>query len=340
MPSFRSAAAAGLFTALALAIAAVPAAAAPSPDTAALQVALRALHHYGGAIDGVRGPGTTRGVRIFQKSHHLPVDGIAGPRTRGALGVRGAPSLGHRIMRRGQRGWDVAELQFLLKRRGFSPGSIDGGFGAGTDSALRRYQRSRGLTADGRAGAATLHALVHGVSSVGSGSSSGSGSGSGSGSPSGPVRFLRPVNAPITSPFGMRSGRPHQGVDFGAPAGAAIRAAGVGTVISAGWNSGGYGYLVVIQHRLGFQTWYAHQSRIAVHSGQRVNGGTLIGYVGATGHATGPHLHFEVRINGTPVNPVPYLLARVAKVALSAASRSAADAGCRPEPSTIDSGPC
>jgi murein DD-endopeptidase MepM/ murein hydrolase activator NlpD len=331
MPSFRSAAATGVLAALALAIAAVPAVAAPSANTAALQVALRALHHYSGSIDGVRGPGTTRGVRIFQKSHHLPVDGIVGPKTRSALGVRGAPGFGHRVMRRGQRGWDVAALQFLLQRRGFSPGSIDGGFGAGTDAALRRYQRSAGLTADGQAGSATLHAVVHGAKPSSSGSS-------GHGSANGPVRFLRPVNAPITSPFGMRWGRMHTGIDFGAPAGAPIRAAGVGTVISAGWNSGGYGNLVVIQHRLGYETWYAHQSRVAVHAGQRVNGGTLIGYVGSTGHATGPHLHFEVRIDGTPVNPVPYLLSRVAKVA--AAGGSPRHIGCRPERSTINSGPC
>ena len=337
MQSFRSAAATGVLAVLVLALAAAPAAAAPSANTAALQVALRALHHYSGSIDGVRGPGTTRGVRIFQKSHHLPVDGIVGPRTLSALGVRGAPPLGHRVMRRGERGWDVAALQFLLQRRGFSPGSIDGGFGAGTDAALRRYQRSAGLTADGRAGSATLHAVVHGARPSSSGGGSNSGHGSASGSPSGPVRFLRPVSAPITSPFGMRWGRMHTGIDFGAPAGAPIRAAGVGTVISAGWNSGGYGNLVVIQHRLGYETWYAHQSRVAVHAGQRVNGGTLIGYVGATGHATGPHLHFEVRIHGTPVNLRSPTCSRVSRRSRPPARpRAASDAAQNGVPSTAD----
>ena len=90
--------------------------------------------------------------------------------------------------------------------------------------------------------------------------------------------------------------------------GTPIGAAGVGTVISAGWNSGGYGNLTIVQHRLGYQTWYAHQSSIAVSVGQRVAGGVRIGYVGSTGHSTGPHLHFEVRHNGVPINPVPYLL--------------------------------
>src|SRR5205085_11530107 len=168
------------------------------------------------------------------------------------------------------------------------------------------------LGVDGLAGPATIGALGHGSSSKGGGGGGGSSSG-----PSGPVRFLRPVHAPITSGFGMRWGRPHQGIDFGAPYGARVNAGGVGTVISAGWNSGGYGYLVIVKHRLGFQSWYAHLSRISVHVGERVAGGVRIGYVGATGHATGPHLHFEVRHNGTPINPMPYLLSIYSKVAPS-----------------------
>jgi hypothetical protein len=80
----------------------------------------------------------------------------------------------------------------------------------------------------------------------------------------------------------------------------------------AGFNSGGYGNLVVVGHRLGFETWYAHLSRIAVSVGQSVVGGSRIGYIGATGRATGPHLHFEVRHAGIPVNPAPFLLSAVA----------------------------
>ncbi|HEX8073701.1 MAG TPA: peptidoglycan DD-metalloendopeptidase family protein [Thermoleophilaceae bacterium] len=340
MPPLRTAFAAAALAALALIAAPAAPAAASSANTAALQVALRALHHYHGSIDGIRGSGTTRAVRVFQKAHRLPVDGIVGPRTRRALGRRGAPGFGHRTMRRGQRGWDVAALQFLLQRRGFSPGSIDGGFGSGTDGALRRFQRSAGLGADSRAGPATLRALVHGRSKSSGSTSSGATHGTSHGSPSGPVRFLRPVNAPITSPFGMRWGRPHQGIDFGAPAGAAIHAAGVGTVVSAGWNSGGYGNLVIVQHRLGFQTYYAHQSRIAVRAGQSVNGGSLIGFVGSTGHATGAHLHFEVRRSGTPIDPVPYLLSRFAKIAGAPAESTPQSLGCALEAANIDSGPC
>ena len=83
-------------------------------------------------------------------------------------------------------------------------------------------------------------------------------------------------------------------------------------MIFAGWNTGGYGNLVVVKHRLGFATWYAHMSRIASRPGQVVSGGTLLGYVGSTGRSTGPHLHFEVRRFDTPVDPLPYLLAGTA----------------------------
>jgi peptidoglycan hydrolase-like protein with peptidoglycan-binding domain len=289
------------------AVSAAPASASsPSASVAALQVAMHALHHYDGPIDGIRGSKTISGLRVFQKAHHLTVDGLVGPQTLKALGWRGRAMLGQRAVHRGDRGWDVVEVQFLLNRRGYSPGTIDGGFGQGTDTALHRFQRSVGLSADGIAGSHTISALVHG--------SSKGGGGGGSGGPSGPVRFLRPVHAPITSPFGMRWGRMHTGIDFGAPYGAPINAAGRGTVTYAGWNSGGYGYLVIVQHRLGFQTWYAHQSRIAAHVGESVAGGSRIGYVGATGHATGAHLHFEVRLNGVPIDPMPYLLSSYSKV--------------------------
>ncbi|HEX8854450.1 MAG TPA: peptidoglycan-binding protein, partial [Thermoleophilaceae bacterium] len=119
----------------ALLLAPVAEASAATPRTAALQVALTGLHLYRGSIDGIAGPATRRAVRRLQRRRHLAVDGVAGPRTRRALGWRGRPDLGRRQLRRGRRGWDVSELQFLLRRRGFSPGSIDGGFGRATRSA-------------------------------------------------------------------------------------------------------------------------------------------------------------------------------------------------------------
>jgi murein DD-endopeptidase MepM/ murein hydrolase activator NlpD len=115
-----------------------------------------------------------------------------------------------------------------------------------------------------------------------------------------------PVNAPITSSFGWRWGRIHEGIDLGATYGVPIAAAAAGTVIYAGWL-GGYGNLVVIDHGGGLATAYGHQSRIAVGAGQQVAQGETIGYIGSTGHSTGPHLHFEVRVSGQAVDPLGYL---------------------------------
>jgi murein DD-endopeptidase MepM/ murein hydrolase activator NlpD len=118
--------------------------------------------------------------------------------------------------------------------------------------------------------------------------------------------FIWPVNGPVTSPFGWRWGRMHEGIDIGVGYGTPIHAAAAGRVVYAGWMSG-YGNLVAIDHGRGISTAYGHQSRIAVSNGQIVSQGQTIGYVGCTGHCFGPHLHFEVRINGTPVDPLGYL---------------------------------
>jgi murein DD-endopeptidase MepM/ murein hydrolase activator NlpD len=118
--------------------------------------------------------------------------------------------------------------------------------------------------------------------------------------------LIWPVHGPITSPFGPRWGGFHPGIDIGVPTGTAIEAAAAGTVIWCGWESG-YGNLVVLDHHNGIATAYAHQSRIAVSCNEDVSQGQVIGYVGCTGFCTGPHLHFEVRVNGTPVDPLGYL---------------------------------
>jgi murein DD-endopeptidase MepM/ murein hydrolase activator NlpD len=118
--------------------------------------------------------------------------------------------------------------------------------------------------------------------------------------------FVWPVSGPMTSPFGWRWGRMHEGIDIGVASGTPIRAAASGSVIWCGWN-GGYGNLVVIDHGGGIATAYAHQSSIAVSCGQSVSQGQVIGYIGSTGHSTGPHLHFEVRVNGGGVDPLGYL---------------------------------
>jgi murein DD-endopeptidase MepM/ murein hydrolase activator NlpD len=118
--------------------------------------------------------------------------------------------------------------------------------------------------------------------------------------------LIWPVSGPITSPFGWRWGRMHQGIDIGVPSGTPIKAAAAGTIIYCGWESG-YGNLTVIDHGGNLATAYGHQSSIAVACGQQVAQGEVIGYVGCTGHCTGPHLHFEVRIDGNPVDPMGYL---------------------------------
>ncbi|MBX5464056.1 MAG: M23 family metallopeptidase [Clostridia bacterium] len=112
-----------------------------------------------------------------------------------------------------------------------------------------------------------------------------------------------PYPGPITSPFGQRARDFHTGVDIGAPYGAPIRAAGPGVVIYAGWD-GGYGRLIAIRHDNGVVTRYAHASRILVSVGQRVSAGQVIGRVGESGLATGPHIHFEVIVDGRFVNPL------------------------------------
>jgi len=117
--------------------------------------------------------------------------------------------------------------------------------------------------------------------------------------------LIWPVNGPVVSGFGMRWGRMHTGIDIAVPYGTPIHAAASGTVIYSGWM-GGYGNFVIIDHGGGMATGYAHQSSIAVGGGS-VSQGQVIGYVGCTGHCFGPHLHFEVRINGSPVDPMGYL---------------------------------
>jgi murein DD-endopeptidase MepM/ murein hydrolase activator NlpD len=118
--------------------------------------------------------------------------------------------------------------------------------------------------------------------------------------------LIWPASGSVTSPFGFRWGRMHEGIDIGASYGSPIHAAASGTVIYCGWESG-YGNLVAIDHGGNLATAYGHQSSIAVTCGQQVSQGQVIGYVGSTGHSTGPHLHFEVRINGAPVDPLGYL---------------------------------
>jgi murein DD-endopeptidase MepM/ murein hydrolase activator NlpD len=257
-------------------------ASAASSRVAALQVALRAHAVYDGAVDGVPGPGTAAGVRRIQARAGLAADGIAGPRTRRALGSLGRHPVGSRPLRTGRRGWDVAALQFALETHGFPCGTVDGDFGAGTAAAVRRAQAFAGLAADGVAGPATLAAL--------------------SGPPVRAPALLRPVAAPVGDRYGPRGARFHAGLDFPAATGTVVTAAGGGRVAFAGYDDG-WGLTVVLDHGGGLRTRYAHLSSASVSVASWVPAGALVGRVGATGHATGPHLHFEVTVRGANADP-------------------------------------
>jgi murein DD-endopeptidase MepM/ murein hydrolase activator NlpD len=127
--------------------------------------------------------------------------------------------------------------------------------------------------------------------------------------PAGPTSssgFIWPVNGPVTSPFGMRWGRMHEGIDIAVPSGTPIHAAAGGTVAIAA-PTGGYGNYTCINHSAGLSTCYAHQSSYAVGVGDSVSQGEVIGSVGCTGSCFGDHLHFEVRVNGSAVDPMGYL---------------------------------
>ena len=260
-----------------------------NPDIAALQVGLLHRGLYAGTVDGVLGPGTETAVRRFQRRSGLAADGVAGPRTRRALGRFGRRSpLGARQLAAGARGWDVAALQFALAWHGFPSGTFDGFLGSHTDAALRSFQRWAGITPDGHAGPATYRALRQPP-------------------PRSPVRLARPLSAPIGDRFGPRGSRFHEGVDFPAPTGTPVAAAGSGRVVFAGPSGSGWGTLVVLSHGNGIRTRYAHLSQVMVRVGQQISTGATIGLVGATGEATGPHLHFEVLLRGANVDPLSAL---------------------------------
>lgn len=260
--------------------------AAGDPEIAALQVGLRQKGLYAGTVDGVLGGGTVVAVQKLQRRAGLVPDGVPGPQTRQALGRYGKRSpLGNRTLVAGTRGWDVSALQFALAWHGFPSGNLDGRFGASTERALRKFQRWAGLGPDGRAGSSVFAALKAPV-------------------PTCPIGLSPPVAGPYTDLFGPRGNRFHSGVDYPAPRGARVSASAAGRVTFAGWSLGGWGNLVTIAHSNGTRTLYAHLSRLAVRVGQRVEAGQRVGRVGSSGHATGPHLHFEVRLRGAAVDPL------------------------------------
>ncbi len=198
-------------------------------------------------------------------------------------------SLGGRRLHRGESGRDVAELELALAWQGFPSGAIDGRFGPQLASALTRFQRAVGLRVSGIAGAATIAALRRPPARA-------------------PIPLVWPLLAPLGDGYGPRGDSFHAGIDLLATAGTGVLAAAAGRVTWAGPRAGGWGNLVTLAHGHGVRTMYAHLSSIEVKVGQWVAGGTLLGRVGATGDATGPHLHFEVRLGNAVIDPLDALV--------------------------------
>jgi murein DD-endopeptidase MepM/ murein hydrolase activator NlpD len=271
---------------LGLALAA-PATAATSGDAdiAALQVGLASRDLYAGDVDGYAGPRTLSGLGRLPGATTL-----LAPATRAALGPFGAHTLGSRPLVAGTSGWDVAALQFLLAWHGFPSGPLDGTFGSRTKAALLRFQLWAGIDPIGVAGPQTLAALRQPP-------------------PVSPLRLGPPIDAPATDGFGPRGTRFHTGIDYPAPVGAPVVAARDGVVAAVG-PLPGYGDVVEVEHEQGVTTLYAHLSKTLVEPGRRVARGAVLGLVGRTGDATGPHLHFEVQLRGAAVDPAGALAER------------------------------
>ena len=263
----------------------------------------------GVAADGFFGPVTQVAVQHFQAQNGLDVDGVVGPATWTALfGLeQAAAAAGARegnvavILR--ERPTDAATTSDgASEDSGSGTPSADptgpdsdraGGTPAGGDNALAVGGDIPTSDAPDPAPPATDAPATKPVSTPGNGAC-------------GPLQLSDPIKGTVTSGFGPRWGRNHDGLDIAAPTGTPIRAAECGIVSFAGVQSG-YGNMVCVKHSSRFETCYAHMTKYAVSQGQRVDQGQVIGYVGCTGNCTGPHLHFETRIDGSARDPRPYL---------------------------------
>jgi hypothetical protein len=260
-----------------------------SARVAALQVGLVQRGLYAGPVDGLEGPATRQAAVALEKRAGLSDRGMAASRIRAAMGGWGRYELGSRALRVGSSGWDVAELQFLLAWHGFPSALFTGRFESHVEAALVRYQRWAGLDADGIAGRRTIASLRL------------------TPPPSCPMRLAWPLEGPVGSPFGPRGFGFHSGIDLVAPQGTPVASAAAGQVVWASFMAGGWGKLVVVAHKRGVESMYAHLSRVDVRVGETLRTGERLGLVGATGDAAGPHLHFEVRVRGAAVDPLPAL---------------------------------